>query len=185
MPIFKKTAKGTVKYFPIPFAFAGQSPDFAKLPAHTSTLPAAYRAVCRFRPHKRMPDCIGHRGPHAVRNAVSSKMPVQSPGKPPALSDKNIQPDILPADTPSLQVVNALENIVHTDPFSSSAQSVHCQHKVSVKAFIILLGVPVRLDQTVTFFQFGRWFIIPCCHRFHFLSVAKFSESAPKEISPL
>lgn len=161
MPIFKKTVKGAVKYFPIPFAFAGQSPDFAKLPAHTSTLPAAYRAVCRFRPHKRMPDCIGHRGPHAVRNAVSSKMPVQSPGKPPALSDKNIQPDILPADTPAL-------------PAQGVRQSI-----------IILLGVPVHLDQTVTFFQFGRWFIIPCCHRNHFLSVAKFSESAPKEISPL
>ncbi len=161
MPIFKKTAKGAVKYFPIPFAFAGQSPDFAKLPAHTSTLPAAYRAVCRFRPHKRMPDCIGHRGPHAVRNAVSSKMPVQSPGKPQPFQIK-------------------ISNLTFCQRIP-----LLCQRKVSVKAFIILLGVPVHLDQTVTFFQFGRWFIIPCCHRNHFLSVAKFSESAPKEISPL
>ena len=123
MPIFKKTAKGTVKYFPIPFAFAGQSPDYAKLPAHTSTLPATYRAVCRFRPHKRMPDCIGHRGPHAVRNAVSSKMPVQSPGKPPALSDKNIQPDILPADTPALPAQDVRQSIYHTAWCSSTPRS--------------------------------------------------------------
>lgn len=123
MPIFKKTAKGAVKYFPIPFAFAGQSPDFAKLPAHTSTLPAAYRAVCRFRPHKRMPDCIGHRGPHAVRNAVSSKMPVQSPSKPPALSDKNIQPDILPADTPALPAQGVRQSIYHTAWCSSTPRS--------------------------------------------------------------
>ena len=161
MPIFKKTAKGAVKYFPIPFAFAGQSPDFAKLPAHTSTLPAAYRAVCRSVLIKGCQIALGI----AVPMLCGTLCPVKCPFKVLA----NPQP---------FQI--KISNLTFCQRIP-----LLCQRKVSVKAFIILLGVPVHLDQTVTFFQFGRWFIIPCCHRNHFLSVAKFSESAPKEISPL